>query len=164
MSHTTYRIYLATNMATGMQYVGVTSKAVSERMYWHYHTGISPMYADMRSQGFDTFKVVVLKRVTDRAAALTYEADMIGQLNTHAPHGYNRQVRGGQYPGRGGPRPGNKNSRRRPVLQLAKDGEVITRHPTVMDAAKALGIQRNTIHRAIINPSYTAGGFKWSDA
>lgn len=163
MSHTTptYCVYLVTNTVTGKQYVGVTTDAITKRLYWHSKVRTGSLYPTILEYGVAAFTIVCLSTHDDKEDALAEEARQIVALDTHMPSGYNRQVRGGRYPGRGGPKPGNTNSRRTPVRQCTRLGHPMRTWPTVTDAAKALGIQRNTIHRAMSNPSYTAAGYRW---
>lgn len=159
MSHT---VYLVTNTVTGKRYVGCTSKPLENRMYHHAKRGA--MAEDISRIGLHSFLAEVLHTCETKQAARDIEDAEIKRLRTHTPYGYNRRQRGGRYPGAGGAGEGNTNSRRRPVTAHYPDGIEAAYYDTVMDAAKALRIQRNTIHRAILNPHYTAGGFHWRDA
>lgn len=159
MSHT---IYLVTNKLTGHRYVGATTLDVMRRFHQHAQNG--PMSEDIRKQGAGTFTIDELEIGLTREAAFVREAELIHELKTHVPDGYNGQVRGGKYPGRGGPKNGNTNGRRHAVTQLTPDGVSIRSYNTVMGASIALGIHRGNIQRALVNPKYCAGGFKWKDA
>lgn len=159
MSHT---VYLVTNQATGRQYVGCTTMGLHSRMLHHFHKGA--MAADATTMGRHVFVAEVLHTCDTKGAARNLEDAEIKARNTHEPHGYNRRQRGGSYPGCGGAGKENRNSRRRAVEAYHPDGALAGTYDTVLDAAKAQGIQRNTIHRAILNPHYTAGGFFWRDA
>jgi hypothetical protein len=145
-----------------MMYVGVTTMTLHNRML--AHKGDGPMSALLKAEGLEGFEYSVVQSFSSKEQALAAEAALIHQLGCHEPSGFNRQVRGGRYPGRGGPKLGNMNSRRRAVAQLTKDGEVVRIWPTVLDAANTLGIARNTIHRCFRHPTYSAGGFRWKAA
>lgn len=118
----------------------------------------------MRQMGVDRFTVETLGTYETKAEGLDAEDAAIKAHGTHEPGGYNRRQRGGRYPGCGGAGEGNTNSRRRAVSAYDSTGKLVQTYPTVLDAAKAHGIQRNTIHRAITHPHYTAGGYHWKDA
>ena len=47
----------------------------------------------------------------------------------------------------------------KPVIQV--NGEILTTYKSVREAERITGILRCSIMRAIKNPSYSAGGFKW---
>jgi len=163
MSHT-HTVYQIRNTVNGKCYVGVTTKTLAWRFKQHSYQKGSPLYSDMRAYGRGIFVIEEISRLCDKAEALTAEDDAIKNLGTLAPRGYNRDVRGNLRPRRGGGFLGNTNSRRTRVAQLTSDGKTVCIHETIMDASKALGIHRKTIHRAINQPSYFAGGFKWKKA
>ncbi len=159
MSHTTHCVYLVTCDVTGQQYVGCTSLKLKYRLSGHRTSG--PMVKDMERFGKDKFSIESLGTFRLKESALAEEARQIKTRGTHAPDGYNNQVRGGKYPGRGGPKIGNKNSRRRKVEGISKDGSTACVFETVLDASRSLGIGRSQIQRALRIPGYTAGGLFW---
>lgn len=158
-----FKVYKITHTATGRGYIGVTTMPIDHRVY-HHMKRQTPIGALMKQLGKDAFTVEVLSKHTSKAAGLEAESAAIWQHRTHEPDGFNRRARGGRYPGCGGAGEGNTNSRRRAVSAYDRAGKLVQTYPTVMDAAKALGIQRNTIHRAITHPHYTSGGYHWKDA
>lgn len=158
-----FTVYMIRHRATGKAYVGITTMPLTRRVYHHMQRGTCVGRA-MAQDGADAFEVLTLSTHATKDAGLEAESAAIWKHGTHAPDGYNHRARGGRYPGCGGAGEGNKNSRRRAVSAYDKQGNKVQDYPTIMDAAKALGVQRNTIHRAIINPHYTSGGFHWRDA
>ena len=162
MSHTAYCVYLVTCEVTGKQYVGCTSVKLKYRMSSHRLGG--PMAEDIETFGMDRFVVESIEVFSDKEAALAEEARQIRTRGTHEPDGYNGQVRGGKYPGRGGAVAGNKNSRRRRIEGIKGDGSIVYTFPTVSDASSALGVSRGQIQRALKIPRYTAGGLFWKSA
>lgn len=162
MSHTTHRVYLVTCKATGKQYVGCTSLKLEHRMSSHRLSG--PMAEDIGKFGMEGFVVKLIECFSDKERALVEEARQIKIKRTHTPNGYNGQVRGGKYPGRGGPPAGNKNARRHRVEGIRNNGLIVCTFPTVLDASRALGIHRSQIQRALRVSRYTAGGLFWKSA
>ncbi len=159
MSHTAHCVYLVTCKMTSKQYVGCTTMKLSHRLNCHKLSG--PMVEDIGKFGIENFVVVPVEYFSDKEQALVEEARQIKAKGTHAPNGYNRQVRGGKYPGRGGPLMGNKNSRRHKVEGLRSDGLVVCTFSAVLDASRALGVERSQIQRALRISRYTAGGLFW---
>ena len=158
-----WQVYKITHRETGRAYIGVTSMTLPKRITYH-KVRQNPIGAAMRQHGDDAFTVEVLSTHGDKESGMSAESEAIWQHGTHDPVGYNRRVRGGKYPGCGPQHFGNKFSRRRAVSAFDRTGKLVQTYDTVMDAAKALCIHRNTIHRAIAKPHYTAGGYHWKDA
>ena len=158
-----HKVYMLTNNETGKSYVGMTVGTIENRIRQHVYHG-STVGAEIAKYGIECFTISILYRVRSRKRALDLEQQAIDRYQTHTPNGYNMSARGRRYPGRGGPKKGNRNSRRRPVVAMDDHRTVVHRFETIMCAANALGIHRNTIHRAIANPHYTSGGFHWKDA
>ena len=155
-----YKIYLVTNTVSGKRYVGVTRTTTRQRLL--AHRGDGPMAEDIQRLGYEMFEIEVIDQRRTKEAALAREAELILELGTHVPDGYNGQVRGMRYPGRGGPPEGNTNSKRTSVVQLTMDGQQVETYDTVMAASAATGVDRGAIHRAMKNyPHYSAGLFLW---
>lgn len=53
---------------------------------------------------------------------------------------------------------------RKPVLQLSKNGDIIRRYNSEMEASKITGIIRNSISRTCMGKTKTAGGYYWKFA
>lgn len=155
-----YTVYKITENATGKAYIGVTTMSLNLRVY-HHKQRKNPVGLMMLAAGDNGFTVERIGEYLRKADGLSSESEAIVHYGTHEPNGFNRRVRGGRYPGCGGPKEGNKNSRRRSVSAYENDGSLVATYPTVMDAAKALGLERGSIHRAIRQPSATAGRLHW---
>lgn len=88
----TYTIYLRTNTANGMQYVGQTSDFKSRQYDWNC---LKKTYAnehldkDREKYGFDVWTVKVLAECDSREEAWELEQKFIKELNTLWPNGYN---------------------------------------------------------------------------
>lgn len=86
-------IYLITNLINGMQYVGQTSRKLSERFYQHCYPqdesrACPYLYAAIRKYGKDNFKIELITIVeNDRANEV--ETEYISKYNTVRPKGYN---------------------------------------------------------------------------
>ena len=50
---------------------------------------------------------------------------------------------------------------RKPIYQKNTNGEIIKKWDSISDAAKTLKIHNENLSRALSNPNYTAGGYKW---
>lgn len=158
-----FTVYKITHKPTGKAYIGVTTMDLPRRVYHHQQRGTS-IGAAMNEHGAEQFEITALSQHATKVEGLMAESAAIWAHDTHTPNGFNRRARGGKYPGCGGAGEGNTNSRRRAVSAYDHAGNLVQTYPTVMDAAKAHGVARNTIHRAIIHPHYTSGGFHWKDA
>lgn len=156
-----YRLYLIENTVTGKRYVGVTTMTLVRRFRFHHAMPKSALYADLRFYGKAAFTIRLIETRRNRERAYARESELIADLGTASPAGYNNHYRGARHPGQGGAGLGNQNSRRVGVVQLSKTGERLREFPTIMDASKALGIDRSGIRRAVDNPAATAGGHKW---
>lgn len=93
-------VYLATNSVNGMQYVGITSKKLSDRKYGHLKMAKdgkgSPVsiWEAIRKYGSEKFVFKTIEKTTDIESLRQREMYWINRLNTLTPHGYN-QNKGG---------------------------------------------------------------------
>lgn len=158
MSHTTFHVYVITCAVDGREYVGMTSNP-SKRLYQHSRRGA--IKEEIKVRGIDNFALRIISSHASRKEALDHEQLQIKTRNTHEPHGFNRRMRGGSYPGIGGAGKGNTNSRRKACAAFYPDGQEAFRFYTVLDAGKATGVNRGAIHRCFRMPAYTAGGYFW---
>lgn len=92
-----FRIYLLTNLKTGLKYVGSTTKSAAVR--WQRHIARSRESAAALPQailefGEAAFSVSVLNEATNKKAADYLERFWIRELQTLYPFGYNEQEGG----------------------------------------------------------------------
>jgi hypothetical protein len=93
-------VYLATNSVNGMQYVGITSKKLSDRKYGHLKMSKdgkgSPVsiWEAIRQHGAGNFSFKTIETLSDVESLRKREMYWIKRLNTLTPHGYN-QNKGG---------------------------------------------------------------------
>ena len=90
-------VYLATNLINKKQYVGYTSKSLSDRIKVHFAKAKSKTQKHyfylfpiaIRKYGCDNFEFTILKTCKNSKEAQQYEKHYIQKLNTIAPNGYN---------------------------------------------------------------------------
>ena len=93
-------VYLVTNTVTGKRYVGFTSGPVARR--WRGHKDVASggrghaLHAAMRKYGRTAFSFRVLATDMEPTRALWLEAEMIRELGTLSPAGYNLTTGGEQ--------------------------------------------------------------------
>ena len=93
-------VYLITNAVTGMQYVGITSRKLSDRKYGHLKMASdgkgSPasIWEAIRQYGENNFSFEVIDKTPNIETLREREKYWIKRLNTRTPHGYN-QNKGG---------------------------------------------------------------------
>ena len=91
----TYTLYMATNVANGKQYVGLTAeyqkRLISHKCAWTK----SVFHKAIKEYGFDSFVFTHIADAFDLQSACDLERMLIQQHNTLAPNGYNMTV-GGQ--------------------------------------------------------------------
>ena len=90
-----YKIYLATNVVNGKQYVGL-SKEFHKRLISHKCAKTkSAFHAAIKEYGFDNFVFSHIADAFDLQSACDLERMLIQQHNTLVPNGYNLTI-GGQ--------------------------------------------------------------------
>ena len=93
-------VYVATNAVNEMQYVGITSRKLSDRKYGHLKSasegkgGPASIWEAIRQHGNDNFSFKVIDETSDIESLREREIYWIKRLNTITPHGYN-QNKGG---------------------------------------------------------------------
>lgn len=93
-------VYVATNAVNEMQYVGITSRKLSDRKYGHLKRasegkgGPASIWEAIRQHGNDNFSFKVIDETSDIESLREREIYWIKRLNTITPHGYN-QNKGG---------------------------------------------------------------------
>lgn len=87
-------IYVLRNTLNGKCYVGQTTRRISDRLYSHKKAR-SPIGLAILKYGDDTFEI---HRFTVPELLLDlFETELIGRLNSTAPHGYNLSYGGQQH-------------------------------------------------------------------
>lgn len=85
-------IYLITNSANDMKYVGKTKQSIEERLKQHKWGNVKTyMHKAIVELGFDKFSIELLDEVEDDVA-LQMEKYYIKSYNTIFPNGYNEMV------------------------------------------------------------------------
>lgn len=90
-----YTLYIATNVANGKQYVGLTAEYQKRLISHKCARSKSAFHAAIREYGFDSFVFTHIADAFDLQAACDLERMLIQQHNTLSPNGYNMTV-GGQ--------------------------------------------------------------------
>lgn len=158
MSHTPYRVYLLTNTVTGMRYVGMTGMPLAAR-FANHGCRSSSLHGEFVRYGRDAFTIQTLEVHEDGPTAYMRESQLIVELKTMRPHGYNRMYRGAKFPGVGGAGPGNTNSRRTSIAMYYRT-RLVGEFDNVCAAADYTGVHRTAIQRALRKPHYRPGGFR----
>lgn len=57
---------------------------------------------------------------------------------------------------------GKKHHLSKPIFQLSKEGCIIKKYDSLMDASRALNLRAANISKAALGKAHTCGGFKWS--
>lgn len=100
--HTNYTVYKITNTKENKCYVGVTSKALKERLKMHFHDSANPkmksrpLYQAMSIYGTESFVIEPLE-VCNKDSRFVCEKKWIEKLDTFY-HGYNATKGGGGKP------------------------------------------------------------------
>ena len=95
MTESTYKLYIATNVVNGKQYVGL-SKEFTKRLVSHKCAkSKSVFHSAIKKYGFDNFVFSHIADAFDLQSACDLERMLIQQHNTLFPNGYNLTV-GGQ--------------------------------------------------------------------
>lgn len=89
--------YVVTNTVNGKQYVGITTKGASAR--WKVHlrqsrTGKGDLYIAIREHGADKFTVEEVAERPDWESLGILERELIRDLKTLSPNGYNMSYGG----------------------------------------------------------------------
>lgn len=96
-------VYLVTNTLNGKGYVGITSKAVARRWTNHKADALSgkqtALHRAIGKYGVDAFTVSVLASGLSPEGLVISEIQIIKQLRTRVPHGYNMTQGGDGTPG-----------------------------------------------------------------
>lgn len=86
-------VYLITCRTTGMPYVGKTMRTVEARWRQHLRSAEQgkewPLQRAIRKYGVDDFDIEILGESESEEALLLFESEMIAELDTRAPNGYN---------------------------------------------------------------------------
>ena len=90
-----YTLYIATNVANGKQYVGLTAEYHKRLISHKCAKTKSAFHAAIREYGYDNFVFTHIADAFDLQAACDLERMLIQQHNTLSPNGYNLTV-GGQ--------------------------------------------------------------------
>ena len=124
-----YYIYKATNILNGMSYIG--QSVHPEERFQQHHTDRrnknSIFHRAIDKYGSDSFKWEILVKVDGKESANKAEKHFIERENTYKPNGYN-MTKGGD---------GGSMWNVRPVVQLTKDGEYVSRYESATEAGRA---------------------------
>ena len=124
-----YYIYKATNTINGMSYIG--QSVHPEERFQQHHTDRrnknSIFHRAIDKYGSDSFKWEILVKVDGKENANKAEKHFIERENTYKPNGYN-MTKGGD---------GGSMWNVRPVVQLTKDGEYVSRYESATEAGRA---------------------------
>ena len=171
-------IYLITNMITGKQYVGQTTRTLEQRWIEHCSksSGCVYLHNAIEKYGRQNFKVEQIDIALDQAELDYKEMQYIKLYDTLAPNGYNldlggkggRNVSGENNPMFGVKRPEvglrNKQTKGKAVNQFSIDGIFIAQYPSIREAERQTGIDNAWIS-GCCRGKYgykTAGGFIWN--
>jgi group I intron endonuclease len=91
-----YDVYLITNLIDDKKYVGITSKGYKNRFIHHCSQGYY-LTSAIKKHGRKNFKLELLFQIESKEKAAEYEINLIKELNTKFPNGYNFSD-GGQAP------------------------------------------------------------------
>lgn len=90
-----HKVYKITNLITNKMYIGYTHKDILKRFREHCTTNKYYINHTIRFYGEENFKIELLESYDDKNFALLREKELIEELNTRSPNGYNIQP-GGQ--------------------------------------------------------------------
>lgn len=93
-------VYIAENMDNGTAYVGFTSRTLEQRIREHRYASRRPsrrhyLHRAMHTYGAETFRFVAIAEGPE-SEMLTLERELIAELGTAAPGGYNLTEGGDQ--------------------------------------------------------------------
>lgn len=179
-----YTVYLRTNKANGMQYVGQTKDFKKRENEWKClkaRYANTALQKDREEFGLENFDAEVLAETETQEEAWELEQTFIKAYNTMYPNGYNAACGGknntgcgkGKHNGREfkkGNEPWNKGVKGIhlspntefvgiPILQV-KDGEIIKEYPSLI-AARIDGFHTSAIAACCKGKRKTHGGFEW---
>ncbi len=179
-SGSTYCVYVHRNPANGKVYVGCTKKKLSARFdNGNGYRKCTRLWQDIIKYGFDNFDHIVIQDKMTREQALALEEVLVDVFDTMNPEkGYNMR-RGGAH-NTPCPEVGQAISRakmghvvteetrqklrlygKRPVVQIAIDGELVATFPSLTEAATAVGAQKPNIYAVCAGKKSTAKGYRW---
>lgn len=102
-------VYVATNLVNGKQYVGQTIKTLDQRRKEHewyakhpYKRFNQTIHSALAKYGVDAFKWEVVFETNDVLELKAKEIELIAQLGTFKPNGYNLTLGGDRPPKYGG--------------------------------------------------------------
>jgi predicted GIY-YIG superfamily endonuclease len=87
-----YKIYLVTHLDRNKKYVGITSKDLHQRWYQHMKDKASALHPDIATESH-RMTMELISETETKQEALQMESELIQELGTEVPNGYNRQVR-----------------------------------------------------------------------
>lgn len=153
-------IYLVTNKANGKQYVGQTTRPLSERWRRHCHPDkLCYFQRAIQKYGPDNFEIRVIDTATSKAELDEKEIHWIKKLNTMYPYGYNLKP-GGNVSMLGVC--GKLNPKSRLIYQFTSDGRVVNKYWGAAEASRITGLSDVVILRALKSDGgYRAGGCMW---
>lgn len=149
-----YTVYKHTNQSNGMSYIGVTGRNPERR--WKHGNGYSrhpKFFEAITEDGWDAFSHEILAVCSDIEEAFEIEKSMIDKYDSFN-NGYNA-TRGGYDM--------ELAFERLPVDKYDLDtGELICTYPSVISAAKDVGITDSHISECCKGKHSTAGGYGWA--
>ena len=91
-------VYRATNKTNGMSYIGFTTQRLVDRKRTHknrMNQGKNALfYQALREFGWNNFRWDILYRARDEGELASKEKELIAELGTMTPNGYNEQEGG----------------------------------------------------------------------
>lgn len=90
-------IYCATNKLNGKQYIGITNQGLKRRIQAHCSdskAAKNPFMRALNKYGVEGFQWEILETTDTRAAACRREIELISQMCTMTPEGYNATIGG----------------------------------------------------------------------
>lgn len=96
-----FQLYRITCSVSGKSYIGQTRQTIERRWVGHtckarneYTDGCSALYSAMRNHGIENFSMELLETVSSQEEANRREGELIAELGTLTPGGYNLKTGG----------------------------------------------------------------------